>query len=225
MPHAGPVIPPAINPAPLREPPVSRRSPAARVRTRRPNALVRGFRWLLGMALLLGAIYGAVWSLIDPERALPAVIGVAILIVATWVFIGFRRLGRRRSYDRLLSGTPTEFEETVADLLRQQGFRGVRRTGGAGDLTADIVARDRSNRLVVIQCKRYAPGKPVGSKELQTFIGMQRIHHEADYGLYVTTSAYTAPARALADRHGITLVEGSDLIAILGGQRVSWLRR
>jgi restriction system protein len=183
-------------------------------------------RWLLGMTLLLGAIYGAVWSLIDPDWALPSVIGVAALLVAFWLLVGLRRLGRRRTLGRLISGTPTEFEETVADLLREQGFRGVRRTGGAGDLTADIVARDRAGRLVVVQCKRYAPGKPIGSKDLQTFIGMQRVHHEADYGLYVTTSTYTAPARALADRHGITLVDGADLTEVLGGgRRVSWMRR
>ncbi len=205
---------------------MTRRTGASGGRNRRPGPVVRGMRWLLGMALLLGAIYLAMRLLVDPAWALPAVVGAAGLLLVTWLTVGIRRLARRRTLGRLVSGTPTEFEETVADLLRRQNFRGVRRTGGAGDLTADIVARDRSNRLVVVQCKRYAPGKPVGSKDLQTFIGMQRVHHEADYGIYVTTSAYTAPARALAERHGITLVDGPDLAAILGGgQRGNWMRR
>lgn len=194
--------------------------------SRRTSGPGRFPRWLVGVGLLLGALYAAVRLLLDPAWALPAVIAVAVAIVLLALLAGYRRWRRRRTLGRLIAGSPTEFEETVARMMKSQGFRGVRRTGGAGDLTADVVATDRAGRTVVVQCKRYQPGKPVGSKELQTFIGMQRIHHEADYGLYVTTSSFTRPARELADRHGITLVDGVALTAALtGGQRAAWMRR
>ena len=193
---------------------------------RRASALTRFLRWVAGVALLLLALYIAVRTFADPAWALPAVIGFAGAMVVLAILTGQRRLRRRRTLGRLISGTPTEFEETVARMMRSQGFRGVRRTGGAGDLTADVVATDRAGRTVVVQCKRYQPSKAVGSKELQTFIGMQRIHHQADYGLYVTTSSFTRPARELAEQHGITLVDGIALTAALtGGQRPAWMRR
>ncbi len=190
------------------------------------SAPVRLLRWLSGFALLLASLYVAVRVFADPAWAVPAVVALAGMITVLLLLTAQRRLGHRRTLGRLISGTPTEFEETVARMMRSQGFRGVRRTGGAGDLTADVVAVDRAGRTVVVQCKRYQPGKTVGSKELQTFIGMQRIHHEADYGLYVTTSSFTRPARELAERHGITLVDGVALTAALtGAQKPVWMRR
>lgn len=193
---------------------------------RRGSRLGQLIRWLLGISLLLVAVYVAVRIFADPAWATPAVIGFTGAMVVLALLGGGRRLRRRQTLSRLISGTPTEFEETVARMMRSQGFRDVRRTGGSGDLTADVVATDRAGRTVVVQCKRYQPGKAVGSKEIQTFIGMQRIHHQADYGLYATTSSYTRPARDLATQHGITLIDGVALTAALtGGQRPVWMRR
>jgi restriction system protein len=212
--------------APIRRRSRPRPVSARRAPTRRSNPVTRATRWLLGIALLFAATWAAVRLLVGAEWAARALIALAALVLLVALLSLRRSLGRRRSFGRLLAGSPTEFEEAVAAIMRRQGFRGVRRTGGSGDLTADVVAHDRSGRTVVVQCKRYAPGKPVGSKELQTFIGMQRIHHEADYGLYVTTSTYTAPARSLAERHGVTLVDGAELTAILSGDRGrTWMRR
>ena len=191
----------------------------------------RLLRWLAGVALLLGALYVAIRLFIDPAWALPAVVATLAATVLLLALGARRRWRRGRTLGRLVAGSPTGFEETVARTMARQGFRNVRRTGGAGDLAADIVARDRAGRTVVVQCKRYQPGRAVGSREMQTFIGMQRIHHEADYGLYVTTSSFTGPARELAAwfawiRHGITLVDGAALTAALNGDPgPGWMRR
>ena len=67
---------------------------------------------------------------------------------------------------------------------------------------------------MVVQCKQYA-GVRIGSKDIQTFIGMQRIHHKADRGLFVTTSEFTRPARNLAERHGITLIDDKQLLNLI----------
>ncbi|MBV9279080.1 MAG: restriction endonuclease, partial [Chloroflexi bacterium] len=102
-------------------------------------------------------------------------------------------------------------ELAVADLLRDGGYRGVRRTGRAGDLGADIACRDRKGRTVVVQCKRHAPGIKVGSKDVQAFIGMMKVHHGADAGIFVTTSEFTRPAADLARQHGVELMDGRRL--------------
>ena len=54
---------------------------------------------------------------------------------------------------------------------------------------------------MVVQCKRYAPDNLVGSPVIQSFIGMVKIHHKADLGIFVTTSGYTLPAMNLAKEH------------------------
>ena len=205
---------------------MSRRS-VADVRARRaPGRFRRLVRVLLGIALLLLVLYAAVALLIDPRWAMP-VTGAVVVLLLVALLVGLsRRRRRRRTLRHLLAGTPTEFEETVAGLMRREGFRHVHRVGGAGDLTVDVMAHDRAGRLVIVQCKRYLPTRPVGSKEMQTFIGMLTIHHHADYGLYVTTAGFTGPAIALARQHGITLVDGAMLTAMLaGGQRGGWIRR
>jgi restriction system protein len=116
----------------------------------------------------------------------------------------------------LLMLTPTQFEEAIAQTLRDNGYTRVERKGGAGDLGVDITCRDPNGETLAVQCKRYAPGKLVGSRELQLFIGMTTTHHPVDRGVYVTTSGYTQPARKLAEQHGIRLIDGHQLARIIG---------
>lgn len=115
----------------------------------------------------------------------------------------------------VLDLTPREFEDLTAELLARLGYTGVRRTGGAGDLGADIVCRDPEGRSTIVQCKRFAPGSTVGSKVVQTFIGMQTVHHRAERGMIVTTSGFSQPAARLARQHGIVLVDGPRLLSML----------
>ncbi len=129
-----------------------------------------------------------------------------------------RRRGRAAStlaLDDVLELTPREFEDLTAELLARLGYTGVRRTGGAGDLGADIVCHDPEGRSTIVQCKRFAPGSTVGSKVVQTFIGMQTVHHRAERGMIVTSSGFSQPAARLARQHGIVLVDGPRLLSML----------
>ncbi|MDQ0097820.1 restriction endonuclease Mrr [Arthrobacter bambusae] len=40
---------------------------------------------------------------------------------------------------------------------------------------------------------------------------MRHAHYGAAEGIFVTTSSFTAPARALAKQHGVTLMDGTTL--------------
>ncbi|MEU2263861.1 restriction endonuclease [Streptomyces sp. NPDC059169] len=100
--------------------------------------------------------------------------------------------------------TPTEFEEACAELLIRDGFTEVQRVGGAGDLGADVRARDSDGDLVIIQCKRYRAR--VVSGHVQQFNGTARPHHGADVAIMIGLAGFTDPAAAFADQHRITLL-------------------
>jgi restriction system protein len=169
--------------------------------------------------LVLGALVAAFLILAAARAAASALgvfalpIAVALLGLAVYVSVRYRRRRRLRvkAFNELLALTPARFELAVADLLRDAGYRSVKRVGRSGDLGADIVCRDRKGRSVVVQCKRHAPGIKVGSKDMQAFIGMMKVHHQADTGIFVTTSEFTAPAAELAGKHGVELMDGRRL--------------
>lgn len=121
--------------------------------------------------------------------------------------------------ESIVALSPTQFEYTMAAVLRMLGMTEIQRVGGRGRFGVDITARDASGRTVLIQCKRRARTKKVGSPEIQKFIGTAHLHHHADLKLFVTTSEYTDHARALALLHGIQLMNGSDIEELAREQR------
>ncbi|SEG85319.1 restriction system protein [Actinacidiphila yanglinensis] len=100
-----------------------------------------------------------------------------------------------------------EFEEYIAGLCRRDGCTQVQRVGGAGDLGADVIGRLPDGRKLVVQCKRYAKHRSVGSRELQTFNGTARQEHGADVPVFVASCVFTQPARTFAAKHALVLVD------------------
>ena len=147
---------------------------------------------------------------------------VALFVVAgyLWTLGRIRRLRRIARFADLLALAPADFECAIAGLLADLGYRDVERVGTSGDLGADITCKDRKGRSIVVQCKRHAPGIKVGSKEVQSFIGMMAVHHGADGGIFVTTSEFTQPGVDLARRHGVWLVDGTTLGELIERSRL-----
>jgi restriction endonuclease Mrr len=123
----------------------------------------------------------------------------------------------------ILALSPTQFEYTMAAILRMLGMTEIQRVGGRGHLGVAITARDASGRTALVQCKRRAGTKKIGSPEIEKFIGMAHVHHHADLKLLITTSEYTDHARARAHLHGIQLMNGSDIENLARRQRDSAL--
>lgn len=122
-----------------------------------------------------------------------------------------RQESRRIAHiEGLLQGTPTQFEHSVARILEANGYADAIVVGGGGDLSVDIECLSPNGERTAVQCKRYLD-KPVGSKEIQTFIGMLYGHHKVKTGVYVTTSRFTRPAQDLAEEHGIELIDNEKL--------------
>ncbi|WP_327388058.1 restriction endonuclease [Streptomyces sp. NBC_01207] len=79
--------------------------------------------------------------------------------------------------------------------------------GAANDLGADVMGRLQDGRKLVVQCKRYAKHRTVGSPDLQKFNGTVRDEHGADVPLFVASCKFTKQARAFAARHGLMLFD------------------
>lgn len=161
--------------------------------------ILLGARHPTGFRILLGLFYAAS-------------IAVAIAIRR---YVRRRRRFRAQTLAELYALTPTQFEQTVADLLHDLGYQDTRRVGGAGDLAADVLCRDAEGRTVVVQCKRYKADNEIDSPMMQLFIGMVYVHHKAGRGIYVTTSHFTDPAAALGREHDITLIDGAELTRLM----------
>ena len=183
--------------------------------------------YLLGIVLIVGTVDLGIHLLARRRGEEPPELfrfTRKLLVPFRWIWhfvggvFGFAHAPPLRVYSvgQLLALTPTEFEEAIAQSLRDHGYRHVHRRGGPGDLGVDITCLDPNGERLAIQCKRYAPGSLVGSRELQLFIGMIHTEHDADRGVYVTTSGFTAPARELAGRHGIRLIDGQELARTFG---------
>lgn len=114
-----------------------------------------------------------------------------------------------RQLDQLRALTPAQFEHVVADMMTEAGFTNVRVVGGAGDLQADVVGVSPAGRSTIVQVKRLAAGNKVTSGMMQSFAGMQHRYHQADLGMYVTTSCFTAPAARLARKLGVVTIDGA----------------
>ncbi|MEU2183938.1 restriction endonuclease [Streptomyces thermolilacinus] len=113
---------------------------------------------------------------------------------------------------------PQGFEHTVAALCVRDGCTRTEVSGGPGDLGADVVATTPDGRRLVVQCKQYGPGHPVGSQDLQRFGGTCFAVHEAEAAVVVTTSTFTAPAVEYAAALGIVCVDGEALAAWTDGR-------
>ncbi|MFF0747198.1 restriction endonuclease [Streptomyces sp. NPDC004111] len=97
-----------------------------------------------------------------------------------------------------------QFETYVAQLCVRDGCTEVLVSGRSGDLGADVVGVLPDGQRLVVQCKHYAPGRSVGSGDMQKFVGTARPEHRADVALYVTTGkSFTAQALGLALRNDI----------------------
>lgn len=168
--------------------------------------------------VMLAFLAAGVWYLLDNPAAGKAFAGVLAAGGAAAVFARRRRARaaarRTRTLGDLLSLAPAEFERAVAAILARSSYRRVRVVGRAADLGIDITCADGRGRLVVVQCKRHAPGIAVGSGDVQRFLGSMT-HAGATRGILVTTSRFSAPAEELAGQHGIELVDGEGLVRAL----------
>jgi restriction system protein len=124
--------------------------------------------------------------------------------------------------ERVVQGSPTFFEKLVIDLLLAMkygaGADSGKRLGRTGDGGVDGIINEDALGLdtVYIQAKRYAPGNGVGIEKIHEFAGAMAARG-AMKGVFVTTSHFTGPARATAERlpQRLILIDGEELSRLL----------
>ncbi len=122
--------------------------------------------------------------------------------------------------ERLHLLEPRHFEELVAEIFRDFGFDVIltpqSRDGGA-DIRA--IRKDSAGTLLyMIECKRYAPTRPVGVDIVRGLYGVATAER-ASCGLIATTSRFTKDAKEFANKfkYQMSLRDYNDL--------VGWLKR
>ena len=120
-----------------------------------------------------------------------------------------------RDPSRLFALGPRRFEELVAELLARDGMD-VRLTQPTRDGGRDVLAVSRGpagQHLFLVECKRYSAARPIGVDIVRALYGVVE-QERATAGVLVTTSRFTADARAFAMpiQYRISLKEYSDLV-------------
>lgn len=122
---------------------------------------------------------------------------------------------------KILSCSPTFFEQLVVELLVKMGYGGSRRDAGervgqTGDGGIDgIIKEDRLGLdTIFIQAKRWQGS--VGRPEIQKFVGALQ-GQRARKGVFITTSYYTVDAVDYASRIDtkVVLIDGKQLSALM----------
>lgn len=117
--------------------------------------------------------------------------------------------------------TPRAFEELVAEMYRRRGFS-VELTPLFKDGGVDIWASRHDafgELLYLVECKRWAPARPVGVEVVRGLYGVVAAH-DASAGVVVTTSGFTRGAVEFRrDRpYRLQLTSLSDLISWFGDE-------
>ena len=103
-----------------------------------------------------------------------------------------------------------DFEEYVANLYKELGYKLIEITKKSGDQGADIVLQ-KDNKKYVIQTKFYS--SPVGNKAVQEIVASLKLY-KAQYGMVVTNNTFTNSAIELANANNIQLIDGDELNSI-----------
>ena len=139
-------------------------------------------------------------------------IGRLLLLLLRGIAYPFSRLwrllvGRRNRAARCMRLTGFEFEEYMAQVLKDNGFRHVEVTVECGDQGVDILAV-RNGKTYAIQCKNYVD--LVGNKAVQeAYAGAQ--YYGCDIPVVVCPTDFTIPAQELAESTGVELWNGEKL--------------
>ncbi|MBY0502862.1 MAG: restriction endonuclease [Bryobacteraceae bacterium] len=134
---------------------------------------------------------------------------------------GLRRQLSEEILSRVLTCSPTFFEQLVVELLVKMGYGGSRRDAGerigqTGDGGIDgIIKEDRLGLdAIFIQAKRWQGS--VGRPEVQKFVGALQ-GQRARKGVFITTSVYTADAVDYVSRIDakVVLIDGKQLATLM----------
>ena len=129
----------------------------------------------------------------------------------------------KKNYSDVYTLSPRRFEELVADVFSDDEWE-AHLTQQTNDGGLDVFLRSKRTGEIgaVVEVKRYAQTRRVGIEIVQRIAGVA-VEWDARQAYVVTSSEFTRPARAAADRIsaagqvGIDLVAATEFAQLLGG--------
>lgn len=122
--------------------------------------------------------------------------------------------------ENLLSMNGYDFEQYVAQLLKDANYSDVIVTKSSGDYGIDVLASKDGIRYA-IQCKRYS--EPVGNHAVQeAFSG--KAYYGADLAVVVTNSTFTETAKQTAEKIGVLLWDKDTLESLIRSSKNMYCR-
>jgi restriction system protein len=124
-----------------------------------------------------------------------------------------RLLDSQKGLDSIRALGWREFEELVGEAYRRQGYAVTENfTAGSGE-GIDLVLK-KDGGLVLVQCKQWKSTK-VGVNIVRELLGVMTAKH-ATSGILITSGVFTEEAKNLAADKPIDLVEGNQLLQLIG---------
>ncbi len=154
----------------------------------------------------------------------PAVAWMAVLFLLPAVFSFFNTKRKRRLLDSqenlnsIRSLSWREFEELLGEAYRRQGYIVQENSGAGPDGGIDlIIGKGRSTFLV--QCKQWKATK-VNVSVVREMFGLM-VAHQASGVIIVSSGMFTQEAKNFAEGKPIDLVDGEQLIGLIGSVQSS----
>jgi hypothetical protein len=121
-------------------------------------------------------------------------------------------VGRFKSLRDLQAVRGLDLEVLASDVYKLLGWGVVARGGPVPDGGVDLELH-KSRERIVVQCKRWTRDL-VGVELIRALAGVMHAEH-ATGAVFVTTSTFTEQAISWGRAHGITLVDGPGLLALI----------
>ncbi len=125
-----------------------------------------------------------------------------------------RMLDRQSGIESIRDLPWKQFEELLGEAYRRQGFTVFENSGKGTDGGIDLTIK-RAGETYLVQCKHWKVYK-VGVKVIREMLGLVAAHG-ATGAIVVTSGVFTTEAAGFAAAQRIELVDGSDLVRLIGG--------
>ena len=122
---------------------------------------------------------------------------------------------------------PRHFEQFVADVWQEcQGWQTEVMDEGP-DKGLDVIgAPPNGGTKTAVQCKRYAAGNKITSRDIQQYAALRQQWDDVGGVTVVTTSSFTSDGKELADRLDVKCINGENLVRLVdrynAGEILEW---
>lgn len=176
---------------------------------------------LVGLVIFAYIFPAYIYVIDHPIILIP--IGIGVAIIAWWIYyyLEQRKKIRMRAMTRLSEVMKLdwrEFEEFVADMLKQKWFHTILWVGvrdGGVDVTATL-----GDKKFFVQCKHYREDS-IWVEKIRELHGVMTGELITVWGIFVTTTWFTADAVSEAKKYGIDLWDRNYLIKYLSQEHTS----